>query len=49
MKKENYFHDLLEVRLRSVAVTITIWGRLHPHLKVDNLIKCEIKKLKDRN
>jgi hypothetical protein len=49
MKKENYFHDLLEVKHQSVAVTITIWVRPHPHLRVDNQTKYEIKKLRVRN
>jgi hypothetical protein len=49
MKKESYFHDLLEVKHQNVAVTITIWVRPHLHLRVDNQTKYEIKKLKVRN
>jgi len=49
MKKEIYFHELLEVKRQSVAVTITIWVRLHLHLRVDNQTKSEIKKLRVRN
>jgi hypothetical protein len=46
IKKENYFDELLEVKYQSAAVTITIWERIHPHLKVDNQIKYEINKLR---